>query len=626
MLFTYRWDFRYSGMCTSLPTCKEHLLALVICCTICIGSWANNLSIGPPHLIGYDDVAGTVDIRFDISWQNSWRVSTAPSNWDAAWVFVKFRVGTTDPTRTGVNSVGTTLNVGNTAGLRIGMPVVRTAGTGAIPANTVITAIPNGTQVTLSAAPTVALSGATVRFIRIWEHARLANDAGHFAPPGATIRTGRITPTAAYNATTNYGVGAFIYRSSNGTGTFTANDVMLRWNHVSQGLNASSEVEVCAYGHEMVYVTGGSFRVGSGGANLLGEFYAHPNMSSSYLINSEAAITVGTSTGNLYYQGGTFFQPGDQLGPIPTAFPKGTVAFYCMKYELTQGDYVHFLNQLTRQQQDSRTATTIPAATTNVTNRYVMSNTPTISHRNGIRCNATVVANDPINFYSDLNGNGVGNEATDGQWIACNHIRWSDLSAYLDWSGLRPMTELEYEKACRGPLTPVLNEFAWGTTTIAASTYALTNTGSANERVGTGYVTNGGNTAYSATVPYTYGPLRTSIFPHHGSNSGRITSGAGYYGALNLSGNLGELTITVGRPLGRAFTGLHGNGSLNQAGIHDTAGWPTTNAGFNKGWGQRGGSFQDGADQIRVSYRFSAAEFTDNASPNLGGRGVRRAP
>lgn len=608
-------------------TWRYGFLAFTIACQGLSGLWANNLTIGPSHLIGYDDVAGTVDIRFDISWQNSWRVSTAPSNWDAAWVFVKFRVGTTDPTRTGVNSVGTTLNVGSTTGLRIGMPVIRTAGTGAIPANTVITAIPNGTQVTLSAAPTVALLGATVRFIRIWEHARLANDAGHFAPPGATIRTGRITPTAAYNATTNYGVGAFIYRSANGTGTFTANDVKLRWNHASQGLNASSEVEVCAYGHEMVYVTGGSFRVGSGaGSGIYGEFYTYPNVSNTYLIGSEATIVVGTSNGNLYYSSGTFYQPGDQLGPIPAAYPKGTVAFYCMKYELTQGDYVNFLNKLTRQQQDSRTATALPTTTTTVTNRYVMSNTSTISHRNGIRCNATLVANEPISFYCDLNGTGVGHEATDGQWVACNHIRWSDLSAYLDWSGLRPMTELEGEKACRGPLAPVLNEFAWGTTTIASTTYSLTNTGSANERVSSGYATNRGNAAYSATVPYTYGPLRSGIFPHHTSNSGRITSGAGYYGAMNLSGNLGELTITVGRPLGRAFTGMHGNGSLNQAGTHDTAGWPTTNTGFNKGWGQRGGSFQDGLDGIRVSYRFSAADYTDNASPNLGGRGVRRAP
>jgi len=35
----------------------------------------------------YNSGAGTVS--FNISWENSWRTSTAPNNWDAAWVFIK---------------------------------------------------------------------------------------------------------------------------------------------------------------------------------------------------------------------------------------------------------------------------------------------------------------------------------------------------------------------------------------------------------------------------------------------------------------------------------------------------------------------------------------------------------
>jgi len=30
-------------------------------------------------------------VTFDISWDNSWRLAGAPTNWDAIWVFVKFR-------------------------------------------------------------------------------------------------------------------------------------------------------------------------------------------------------------------------------------------------------------------------------------------------------------------------------------------------------------------------------------------------------------------------------------------------------------------------------------------------------------------------------------------------------
>jgi hypothetical protein len=33
-------------------------------------------------------------VKFNISWQNSWRISSGPSNWDAAWVFIKFRIKT----------------------------------------------------------------------------------------------------------------------------------------------------------------------------------------------------------------------------------------------------------------------------------------------------------------------------------------------------------------------------------------------------------------------------------------------------------------------------------------------------------------------------------------------------
>ncbi len=613
---------------------------IILLGSILIGHCAsgNNISVTQPLLVDFNTAGGTVDARFTVSWQNSWRTTSAPANWDAAWVFLKFRVGTADPTRTGVSSAGTTLNVGSTALLRVGMPVIRTAGTGAFAANTVITAIPNATQVTVSAAPTTALAGATVRFIRIWEHARLANDASHLAPAGSTIRTGLLNPAAAYNATTNYGVGAFIYRSANGTGTFTASNVELRWNLGTQGLGTGGPIEVCAFAHEMVYVTGGSFRVGSGAADVMGEFYSYPSMSSTYLISSEAAITVGTASGNLYYQPATFDQPGDQLGPIPAAFPKGVTAFYCMKYELTQGDYVNFLNKLTRQQQASRTATALATGTTAVTNRYVLSNSAAMFWRNGIRCPAAITANDPITFYNDLNVNGVGGEVNDGQWVTCNYLLWSDLSAYLDWCGLRPMTELEFEKACRGPLNPVLNEFAWGTATIANSTYTLSNAGRTNEQVSAAYATAQGNAVHLGTnyVPPTgsgsasatwIGPVRVGMLAHHASNTGRVTSGAGYYGALDLSGNLTEMTITVGRPMGRAYTGLHGNGSLNQAGGHDAAAWPTNPVGgYNRGWGCRGGAFESNLQFMRTSYRFFAADDTDQRQEHLGGRGVRTMP
>jgi len=38
---------------------------------------------------------------------------------------------------------------------------------------------------------------------------------------------------------------------------------------------------------------------------------------------------------------------------------------------------------------------------------------------------------------------------------ACNLLSWWDGAKFAAWAGLRPMSELEYEKACRGPLKPV---------------------------------------------------------------------------------------------------------------------------------------------------------------------------
>jgi formylglycine-generating enzyme required for sulfatase activity len=42
-----------------------------------------------------------------------------------------------------------------------------------------------------------------------------------------------------------------------------------------------------------------------------------------------------------------------------------------------------------------------------------------------------------------------------------NILSWFDVAAYLDWAALRPMTELEFEKVCRGPENRIAGEYAW---------------------------------------------------------------------------------------------------------------------------------------------------------------------
>ena len=298
-----------------------------------------------------------------------------------------------------------------------------------------------------------------------------------------------------------------------------------------------------------------------------------------------------------------------------------------MKYEITQGQYRDFLNTLTRTQQNSRTETSLAAGTTSVTNRYVMSGKSSLTNRNGIRCDATIDANNPINFYCDLDGDGTPNESTDGEWIACTHLSLQDGTAYADWAGLRPMTELEFEKACRGTQAPVSDEYAWGTNAIASAAYTLSNPGRTNESISTNYSTTAGNTSYATTDGSIKSPLRVGIFATSISN--RIQSGASYYGIMELSGNVWEICVNIINNEGRNYTGLHGDGQLSASGNANTAQWPGLITGGDWfGAGGRGGSFSTTEASLKVSGR-DLSIYPDklgNRYLDLGFRAVRTAP
>jgi formylglycine-generating enzyme required for sulfatase activity len=260
-----------------------------------------------------------------------------------------------------------------------------------------------------------------------------------------------------------------------------------------------------------------------------------------------------------------------------------------MKYEISQQGYVDFLNSLTQPQANARKYS-------GNTYRYA------------------------------ITGSTVGSYATTNPYVACNNLNWADLAAYFDWSGLRPLTELEFEKACRGTIPAVPNEYSWGTTEIASSPYTLSNSGADNENIAANYSTTVGNAAYSLTTPFNgsiNGPVRVGIFAGNSSNSGRVTAGATYYGIMEMSGNLLEHFITVGNPTGRAFTGLHGDGSLNTYGNADVANWPGPSS---LGAGFRGGYWYYHAWYLRVSERSGAAGTDPNRYYSDGGRGGRTAP
>jgi formylglycine-generating enzyme required for sulfatase activity len=520
---------------------------------------ANGIEISNASIVDRNISELYVDIQFDISWNNSFRTSTDPSgmeNWDAAWVFLKWR---------------------------------------------------KSDEITES-----------------WGHGTLSN-TGHSAPSGYT-----------YSLPSDY-KGIFVYRSSAGSGTANITEAIIRWNYGGTGgddLSDQDEVDIELFAIEMVYVPEGSFYVGSGDDSGTDKcpFYTYPTNTQAYQITSENVIDVGTTVGNLYYVDDGSSLPGDQSGPIPADFPKGYHAFYTMRYEISQSQYIDFLNHLDRDQQDARTRVDISSGITSVTNRFVMSDNAAVVDRNGICCDASIHATSPVTFYANVDGDTNGNEAEDGLNIACNYLTWADFAAYLDWVALRPMTELEYEKACRGPAPAVAREYAWGSTMIhgtpmtVASRYNLSNPGEEDEVVSDVRNTFLGYAAHSNTqhmMPSYRGPLRTGIFAEAGTN--RLNAGGSYWGIMELSGNIWEIVITVGNSDGRSYTGNHGDGYVSATGFADVSDWPNDPSNMGSGSGVRGGHWWLPPTYLTVSTRLYSASYTIiNTHPNsTGGRGIR---
>jgi formylglycine-generating enzyme required for sulfatase activity len=378
------------------------------------------------------------------------------------------------------------------------------------------------------------------------------------------------------------GVGLIVRRASEGFGTLAVTNVQAVWHIPSGTLVKSGKLFMRALAMEMVYVAEGAFKVGSGGTETgsLTDGSWTNGVTIPFQITSEAALTItqtagclwGTKTDNNSTFGGT--------GTLSADFPKGYAAFYCMKTEASQGQYVDFLNTLTAVQATNRYSST-------AWNRYTLS----------------------------VSGGSYSASVPDR---ICNGLCYADAAAFMDWAGLRPMTELEFEKACRGPLDPVANEFVWGTTAIGRTT------GIVNDNLGTAVATNGNcNCQVYGANASPYGPFRAGIYAT--STSTREAAGASYWGILDLGGSLWEYVLTLGRAEGRAFTGLHGDGKLTADGAANVASWPSVTTAV--GIGFRGGSYQDSQDLTRISARNYCGAYADPSRNNLCCcRGARTAP
>jgi formylglycine-generating enzyme required for sulfatase activity len=368
----------------------------------------------------------------------------------------------------------------------------------------------------------------------------------------------------------NLGTGVMIYRTDTANTDIACDSVYLRW-YYNRG-ETMTDANLCTglrvFGIEMVYIPESKFFVGDGSSD--NHFYRYNKISSPpYQLLSEDSIIIGTNEGELW--AGKYIT----ACTLPTAFPKGYAPFYIMRYEITQGQYRDFLMSL-----DSASAV----------NRYP-------NHYGSARYYIRHIGNV---YGCDANNNAVFDEPDDGEWIGCGWLEYQWGFAYLDWAGLRPMTELEFEKGCRGPKYSVVNEYAWGDASLTKGSLEFACTDS--ERVIPA------NTNFCDAYPYRVGACAEPT-------GNRIESGASYYGVMDLSSSLTERCIILynGYAPSTSYTGNHGDGVLGTS-----PGWPRS--------GIRGGYYYDNPHYVQywqVSSRHLCNSSITSYKWGSGFRGVR---
>jgi len=509
---------------------------------------ANEIEITNATISGQNTDEGYLSVSFDISWGNSWRTDNLNGqgiySWDAAWIFIKYRV-----------------NEGN------------------------------------------------------WQHAKLM-ETGHNPGSGtdAILQIGLPDERTLYNSFDNPAVGVFLYRETNGAGTFASEGVELRWNYALDGIEDEADFEFEIFAIEMVYAAPGSFFAGTGSFFDFATFLEGGTFDEPFWVTDAWDRSIGDVAGSLYDAEGLFFDTsfiGDD-GSLNEHYPTGLDGFYMMKHPVSQQLYVSFLNTLTVTQQDNR----VDGSPFDAVGTYANQ-----QNRNGIRIAVSGIEG----------GSGVSMQSSDDvpavyetefPFLPQNFLTWPDAAAFADWAGLRPFTELEYEKASRGADTPIEEEFAWGNS-FNTNLTGLVNAGLSNERP-----QNSSANAHIDNQGAIDGPVRSGMFAT--AVSTRQQAGASFYGIMELSGNVFEQVINVTTESARAFDGIHGDGSLLISGYANVENWPGYNFRFGiegtDGVGLRGGSWLAMANESQVSDRTNIIYSNDERRGDIGFRAARSVP
>ncbi|MEL6637818.1 MAG: SUMF1/EgtB/PvdO family nonheme iron enzyme [Bacteroidota bacterium] len=393
------------------------------------------------------------------------------------------------------------------------------------------------------------------------------------------------------------------------------------------------------HAYEMVYIPRGAYELGAAksladrnrldtsqgslGAPL-NAFYQSDGKGTyqgAFQITSEAEIAIGGCDTCLNYRDavipGVNTYSGDRQGKLGPDFPKGFAAFYQMRYELTEQQYCDFLNALRPEQARAR-----------------------------IDLEASFAGADRAAY-----GNFIvwenGKYTTSVPDQACSFLSWNDCLALADWAGMRIMTELEYEKSARGTAPAIFREYAWGSSELEKGYYldqrlfacdrgkdcvdgnvhvnllgfdnfddVCGATGSDPDYIGCRIL--------SETMAYR-GPLRTGIHSQGKTPLSRLNSGAGFYGSLELSGNVREPVVPVGDRNSRNYVGVEGDGRIAADGSANTPAWHYAQ-GDALVYGYRGGCWAFHENHARIADRFNVYRTgPDVRKPYSGFRGVKNA-
>lgn len=342
-------------------------------------------------------------------------------------------------------------------------------------------------------------------------------------------------------------VGMLVYRTGNGSGN--VNTMVRVKTDISQGDMVpyyrptvddfkSGKIEIAVGAIEMVFVPNGPYYLGDGASIK------------SFVDAGGAPIYMSSENEQ------TLYGLGDsEMKTLSLLYPKGYKGFYCMKYEISQEQYTYFLNKIPYEEQKKRIGNDLDRMSVG---DYAFSTESKPPFRNGIILEKRRGAGNAVIFGHNLDKNdNVFNGAGDGQTIACNFMTPADLFVYADWVGLRPLSELEYEKACRPrnpQIKPTSYECAWNMrydeNKLATS---LKYDGTVREVANDGANVN-------TMARFNAGPLRCGSFARPG-NSSMEAAGASFWGIMDMTGNLSEICCNADKGCG--FNGMvNGDGNM----------------------------------------------------------------